>query len=116
MAARPTLKRKNFTPASRETKTSVKAMPTPRCARKRNRTVERDMGRRGWRGFLPFLPARSAKALVDLRPVDDVPPGVDVVGTAVLILQIVGVLPHVDAEHDLLPFHQRAVLVRRVGA
>src|SRR5712691_6243810 len=43
IAARPALKRKNFTPASRETKTSVKAMPTPRCARKRKRTVDRDM-------------------------------------------------------------------------
>src|SRR5438128_886400 len=43
IAARPVLKRKNFTPASRETKTSVNAMPTPRCARKRKRTVDRDI-------------------------------------------------------------------------
>src|SRR5436190_2176248 len=43
IAASPVLKRKNFTPASRETKTSVNAMPTPRCARKRKRTVERDI-------------------------------------------------------------------------
>src|SRR3954468_18542575 len=42
-AARPPLKRKNFTPASRCTKSSVNAMPTPRCARKKKRTVERDM-------------------------------------------------------------------------
>src|SRR5712691_6383591 len=94
MAASPALKRKNFTPASRETKTGVKAMPTPRCARKRKRTVG------------------SQEAIVDLRPVHNVPPGVDVIGPAVLILQVVRVFPHVDAEDDLLPFHQRAVLVR----
>src|SRR3954470_24116061 len=44
IAARPVLKRKNFTPAWRDTSASVKAMPTPRCARKRKRTVDRDMG------------------------------------------------------------------------
>mgnify|MGYP003693878643 CR=1 FL=1 len=37
----PALKRKNFTPASLDTNTSVNAIPTPRCARKKNRTVER---------------------------------------------------------------------------
>jgi len=37
-AAIPELNLKNFTPASRETKTSVKAMPIARCARKRKRT------------------------------------------------------------------------------
>jgi len=36
--------------------------------------------------------------LGDLVPVDYVPPRVDVVGTAVLVLQVVGVLPHVDAQ------------------
>ena len=45
IAASPALKRKNFTPASRETNASVKTMPTPRCARKRKRTVDRDMRR-----------------------------------------------------------------------
>src|SRR5437870_2237084 len=43
IAARPALNRKNFTPASRETKTSVKAIPTPRCARKRKRTADSDI-------------------------------------------------------------------------
>ena len=50
-AASPALKRKNFTPASRETNTSVNTMPTPRWARKRKRTVERDRwagGQVGW--------------------------------------------------------------------
>src|SRR5436190_233325 len=41
--ARPALKRKNLTPASRETATSVAMTPTPRCARKRKRTVDKDM-------------------------------------------------------------------------
>src|SRR5881409_3501698 len=92
IAASPALKRKNFTPASRETKTSVKMIPRARWLRKRT-----------------TLP--GCESLVDLRPVDDVPPRVDVVWTAVLVLQIVRVLPDVDAEHDLLAFHQRAVLV-----
>src|SRR5262245_38331113 len=82
-------------------------------------------GGRGWTGrtgrmssFRPALPAppafpalRSAQTFVDFRPVDDVPPRVDVVRPPVLILQIVGVLPDVDAEHDLLAVHQRAVLI-----
>ena len=50
IAASPALKRKNFTPASRETSASVKTIPTPRCARKRKRTVDRDMGRWGRAG------------------------------------------------------------------
>src|SRR5204863_4280996 len=48
IAASPALNRKNFTPASRDTRTSVKAIPTPRCARKRKRTEDRDIrGRAG---------------------------------------------------------------------
>src|SRR5580693_1352530 len=92
-AASPALKRKNFTPASRETTTSVKMMPRPRCVRKRNRIKT------------------STESLVDLVPVHHIPPGADVVGAPVLIFEVVGVLPHVDPEHGLLPFHQRAVLV-----
>src|SRR5436190_9776502 len=96
MAASPALKRKNFTPASRETNTSVKMMPSPRCVRNRKR-----------------INTRLTKPLVDFRPVHDVPPPRDVVGPTVLVLQIVGVLPDVDAEHGLLPIHQRTVLIRR---
>src|SRR5437016_631157 len=54
----------------------------------------------------------SSKPLVDFAPVDDVPPGIDVVGSAILILEVIGVLPHVHSEDDLLPFHQWTVLVR----
>ena len=46
-------------------------------------------------------------------PVDHVPPRGDVVGAAVLVLQVVGVLPHVDAEHGVLALHDRRVLVGR---
>src|SRR5262245_42461344 len=44
------------------------------------------------------------QCLIDLRPVDDVPPGTDVVRPAVLIFQVVGVLPDVESEDRLLPF------------
>src|SRR6267142_4474265 len=63
--------------------------------------------RRLAKGCLP-----AAESLVNLSPVDDVPPCVDVVGTAILVLQIVRMLPHVDAEDDVLSFHERTVLVR----
>src|SRR5690606_12119292 len=59
-----------------------------------------------------LLRAVAAVAAVGLVPVDDVPPRRDVVRPAVLVLQVVGVLPHVDAEDGLEPPHERAVLVR----
>src|SRR5215207_7853843 len=49
----------------------------------------------------------------DLGPVHDVPPCLDVVGAAVLVLEVVRVLPHVETHHRLPSFHQRVVLVRR---
>src|SRR6186713_2404564 len=55
------------------------------------------------------------QSFVHLGPVHDAPPRADVVGPAVLILQVVRVLPDVDAEHGGLAFHQRVVLVRRAG-
>src|SRR5205807_9032280 len=58
----------------------------------------------------PVLLARG-KPLLDLVPVDRVPPRVDVIRAAVLVLEIVGVLPHVEADDRELAFHQRAVLV-----
>jgi len=36
---------------------------------------------------------------IDLFPVDDGPKRVDVLGTSVLILEVVGVLPHVQAQN-----------------
>src|SRR6266478_5492789 len=56
--------------------------------------------------------ASAFKATRYLVPVDDVPPGGEVVGTAVLVLEVVGVLPDVDAEQRHVVVHQRRVLVR----
>src|SRR5215831_11673307 len=49
----------------------------------------------GW-----FVRARfeGGVALVDLVPIDDVPPGREIFGTTVVVLQVVGVLPNVVAE------------------
>src|ERR1039458_5043220 len=55
----------------------------------------------------------TVKAVLDFLPVHHVPPGRQIVRAAVLILQIVGVLPYVAAEHDVLAFHDGAILVRR---
>src|SRR5262245_39089231 len=42
--------------------------------------------------------ARGVETACDLAPVDDVPERVQVVGALVLVLEVVGVLPDVDAE------------------
>jgi hypothetical protein len=55
---------------------------------------------------------RGGVVVGGLRPVDDAPPCFDVVGAAILILQIVGVLPHIEAEHGLAAVHDGIVLVR----
>src|SRR5207248_6185922 len=51
-------------------------------------------------------------AVGDGLPVQGVEPGRDVVRALVLVLEVVGVLPHVDAEDRGHAFHVRAVLVR----
>ena len=51
--------------------------------------------------------------LRDLVPIHHVPPRLDVIGPAVLVIEIIGVLPDVDAEDRRVAVHQRAVLVRR---
>src|SRR5271165_20353 len=57
--------------------------------------------------------ADRREALCDGVPVDDVPPRVDVVGATVLVLQVVGVLPHVDAQQRGLAGREGRVLVGR---
>src|SRR5712692_7015866 len=49
----------------------------------------------------------------NLIPVDHVPPGREIVGSAVLVLQVVGVFPHVIAHHGIQTTHQRAILIGR---
>src|SRR6516164_3703716 len=68
----------------------------------------------GWLGAASVPPLRSlarVEAALDLRPVHDIPPGVDVVRPAVLILQVVRVLPDIQTHHRILALHHRAVLV-----
>src|SRR5687768_8464337 len=55
---------------------------------------------------------RLFEPFVDGVPVDGIPPRGDVVRTTVLVLQVVGVLPDVEAQKRFLAFHQRTVLVR----
>src|SRR6266567_8179407 len=57
--------------------------------------------------------ATHAQALLDGAPVDRVPPGGHVVGALVLVLEVVGVLPHVHAKDRDPAFHDRVVLVRK---
>jgi len=56
---------------------------------------------------------RGVVQLADGRPVDDVVKCGDVIGTPVLIQQVVSVLPHVDTENWRVPVHERAVLIGR---
>src|SRR5581483_2323423 len=71
-------------------------------------------------GNLPALGARARRspagrleALRHLVPVDHVPPGLEVVRALVLVLQVVGVLPDVDADQRRLARRDRRVLVGR---
>ena len=41
---------------------------------------------------------RISKPLCDVFPVGNVPDGLDIVRTNILVLEVVGVLPYVDAE------------------
>src|SRR5260221_10684540 len=57
------------------------------------------------------LPFGRSVVLGGFFPVDQAPPGLEIIGTAILVFQIVGVFPHVAAEHGSVAFHQLAVLV-----
>src|SRR5262249_60427428 len=70
-------------------------------------------GLRGCLARCPDLADRFLIALCDRRPVDHVPPGLEVFGAAVLVLEVVRVLPDVDPEQRLVRLHDRRVLVRR---
>ena len=48
----------------------------------------------------------------DRVPVYDIPPRFDVIGPAVLIIQVIGVFPNVEAEKWCISVHERTVLVR----
>src|ERR1700761_9663940 len=55
----------------------------------------------------------GGETLRDLVPVHGVPPGLQVLRALVLVLQVVGVLPHVDAQQRRLALGDRVVLVGR---
>ena len=57
---------------------------------------------------------RGVEKLGGFVPIDDVPPGLDVVATEVLILQIVGMLPNIQAQNSLAVSREQVwgVLVR----
>src|SRR5579884_1097358 len=58
-----------------------------------------------------LAPLRITIPLRDGRPVDDVPPGFDVIGALVLVFQVIRVFPNIDAENRHLVIHVGAVLV-----
>src|ERR1700730_4423533 len=51
-------------------------------------------------------------ARLDGLPVQNVPPRLEIVGAAVLIVEIISVLPDIVAEQGMLAVHHRTVLVR----
>src|SRR5690348_9883523 len=55
------------------------------------------------------------KAFGDLVPVDDIPPGRQILWAPVLILQIVGMLPDIVAHYGVETVDEWAVLVGRRG-
>src|ERR1700745_2999091 len=67
------------------------------------------------RWFAPLDGERSSFgggiAFRDLVPVHHVPPCLEVIGTPILIFQIVGVLPYVVAHQRALAVHERRVLI-----
>src|SRR5690348_12202251 len=71
---------------------------------------------RGWASALwPAALRPTREALAGRLPVDDAPPGVHVVVAAVLVLQVVGVLPDVDAQQWPAALRQGRILVGRAG-
>src|SRR5262249_50199161 len=80
-----------------------------------------NVGKKRAASLLPHIPYSTfdiqrpallrGEALGDRVPVDDVPPRIDVVGALVLVLQVIRVLPDIDAEDRRLALHVGAVLV-----
>src|SRR4051812_4638078 len=59
----------------------------------------------------PFRSVLGAVVLRDLSPIHHIPPGLDVIGPAILVIEIIGVFPDIDAEQRGIALHQRAILV-----
>src|SRR5215217_5227100 len=103
---------------------SLQALPRPRRSLAYNVLIRKEEARGMNSRGLPLSPVRAIEMLLlgvpcglvtpfGLVPVYDLPPGSDVLGAPVLVLQVVGVLPHVQPYHRRLAFHEGCVLVRR---
>src|SRR3984893_1015769 len=67
----------------------------------------------GQLGFVyRFSRFEGGVAFVDLVPVEDVPPGGEIFGTAVVVFQVVGVLPDVVAEDGIEALRDWVVMIR----
>ena len=64
-----------------------------------------------WRSTFLLLLLYGLEALVDFFPVHDVPPGLQILGTAIVVFQIVGVLPNVVAHDGVQALRDGTVLV-----
>jgi hypothetical protein len=74
---------------------------------------ETTIGRASCHHFSDLLTSfRVREEFIDHLPVHDIPPRIDVIRTLVLILQVVGVFPHVAAEERNEAVHEWAILVR----
>lgn len=57
---------------------------------------------------------QSDRAKNRLVPIDRIPPRREIFSALILIFEIIGVLPHIDAEHHLpYPLFERRILVGR---
>src|SRR5262245_35891490 len=65
-----------------------------------------------WGPLRPTPRAAFSETLADLGPVHDVPPCGDVIDAAILVLQVVGMLPDIQPENRRFAFHDRVVLIR----
>src|SRR5580692_8838243 len=54
---------------------------------------------------------RLSVVISSLRPVNGIPPGFDVIRPAILVLQVIGVLPDIEAEHGLAAVEDGIVLI-----
>src|SRR6516162_9303732 len=60
---------------------------------------------------LQLTSLRLGESLANGIPIHDVPPGIDVVGALVLILQVIRMLPNIDTHDRSLALHIGTVLV-----
>src|SRR4029078_11217073 len=89
----------------------VHTLATPRCA---TTCCAQSAGNRSLQAIIACWSMLLNRRLVTSArriPIDYVPPSGDVIGTAILILQVVSMLPNVDAHDRRVAMHQGAVLI-----